>query len=59
MGALRNLKSLKHCLFGVSPFMRGDRLYTPESDVCRRQILTYKDDPRTERIKLFVMIVDP
>ena len=22
---------------------RGDRLYTSESDVCRRQILTFKD----------------
>ena len=30
------------------PFQCGDRLYTPESDVCRRQILTYKVDPRTE-----------
>ena len=29
----------------------GDCLYTSESDVCRRQILTYKDGLRTERIK--------
>ena len=28
----------------------GDRLYTSESDV-RRQILTYKDDPRTVGVK--------
>ena len=28
----------------------GDRLYTSESDVYRRQILTYKDGPRTERL---------
>ena len=28
-------------------------------DVCRRQILTYKDGPRTERIKIFLMVVDP
>ena len=27
-------------------------LYTSESDVCRRQILTYKDGPRTERVKV-------
>ena len=27
----------------------GDRLYTSETDVCRRQILAYKDCPRTER----------
>ena len=31
------------------------RLYTSESDVCRRQILTSKDGPYTERIKLFIM----
>ena len=37
---------------------RGDRLYTPESDVYRRQILTYKDGPRSESIKLFIMAID-
>ena len=42
-----------------SHFQRGDRLYTSESDVCRRQILTYKDDPHTERIKTFIMAVNP
>ena len=31
-------------------FQRGDRLHTSESDVYRRQILTYKDDPCTERV---------
>ena len=35
-----------------------DRLYTSESDVCRRQILMYKDGLRTERIAIF-MTVDP
>ena len=40
------------------PFQRGDRLYAAESDVCRRQILTYKDGPRTEIIKIFIMVVD-
>ena len=30
-------------------FQCGDRLNTSESDVCRRQILTYIDSPRTER----------
>ena len=40
-------------------FQCGDRLYMPESDVCRRQILTYKDDPRTERIKIFIMVLNP
>ena len=29
-----------------------------EADVYRRQILTYRDDPRTERIKIFIMAVD-
>ena len=27
--------------------------------VCRHQILTYKDDPRTERVKIFIMAMDP
>ena len=30
-------------------FQRGDDLYTSESEVYRRHILTYKDGPRTER----------
>ena len=29
----------------------GDRFYTPESDVYRRQILAYKDSPRVERVR--------
>ena len=33
-----------------SLFQGGDRLYTSESDVHRRQILTYKDGPRDERV---------
>ena len=28
-----------------------DRLYTIESDLYRRQTLTYKDGPRAERVK--------
>ena len=31
-------------------FQCEDRLYTSESDVYRRQILTYKDSPRAERV---------
>ena len=31
-------------------FQCGDCLYTSESDVYRRQIMTYKDGPRTERV---------
>ena len=30
-----------------------DRPYKSESDVCRRQILTYKDGPRIEKNKYF------
>ena len=43
----------------IQTFQRGDRLYTSESDVCRRQILAYKDGPRTERINIFLMAVYP
>ena len=35
------------------------RLYTSESDVSKRLILTYKDGPRAEGIKTFLMVVDP
>ena len=35
------------------------RLYTSESDVCRRQILTYKDGPRAEKNTIFLVAVDP
>ena len=41
------------------PVQSGDRFYTSESDVCRRQILTYKDGPRTEGIKILIMALDP
>ena len=34
--------------------MKHDRHYAPESDVYRRQILTYKDGPRTEWAELSV-----
>ena len=40
------LRTLYVCQF----FHRGDRLYTSESDAYRRQMLTYKDGPRTERV---------
>ena len=32
---------------------RRDRLYTSESDVCKRQIMTYKDGPLTERANIY------
>ena len=38
------------------PLSTRDRLYTSESNVCRRQILTYKDGP--EKIKN-IRAVDP
>ena len=31
-------------------FQSGNRLYTSESDVYRRQILTYEDGSRTEKV---------
>ena len=30
-----------------------------KTDACRRQILTTKVDPRTVRVKIFIMAVDP
>ena len=35
------------------------RLYTSESDVFIRQILTYKDGPRAERVKVFFFCLLP
>ena len=40
------------------PFWRGARLYTSVSHVRKRQILTYKESPRTERVKMFITDVD-
>ena len=70
-----NLKSkpfpihLNTYIMGLRPiifwfFQCGDRLYASESDVYRRQILTYKDAPRTERVKTvdlspFIRRADP
>ena len=35
-------------------FQCGDRLFTSESDVYRRQILTYKGSPHAERVKTYM-----
>ena len=45
-------------LVGSSPFQCGDRFYTSDSDVYRRQVLTSKVNPRTEKVKIFTMAVD-
>ena len=37
-------------------FSAGIVFYTSESDVYRRQILTYKDGPRAERVEDWVEI---
>ena len=37
---------------------RGDRLWSSKSDVCRRQILTSKVNPRTVRVKIFITAVE-
>ena len=44
----------------LQPSQLAERLYMSESDY-RRQILTYmyKNGPRTERNKMFLMAVDP
>ena len=42
-----------------STFLVRERLYTSQSDVRRRQILTSKVGLRTERIKIIIMAVDP
>ena len=52
------LISCSHFVPLLLPFQRGDRLYTSESNVYRRQILTYKGGPRTEKFKIFIMVVD-
>ena len=33
-----------------------NRLYTSESDVNRRQILAYKDDPRAEKVDVCLFV---
>ena len=42
----------------VYPLQQRDRLWSSESDVCRRQILMSKVYPRTVRVKLFIMILE-
>ena len=48
------LNGEKHGLFAVSDSFEY-LLYTSESDVHRRQIVTYKDDPRAERVNPFAL----
>ena len=55
----RRVWSMRRQKETYQPIQSGDRLYTSEYDVCRRQILTYKDGPHTEITKLFIMVVDP
>ena len=44
---------LSTTIMNIYFFQCGDRLYTSESDVYRRQILTYKDGPRTEGVNCY------
>ena len=55
----RHIHTTLFCYEQHQPFPRGDRLYTSESDVCRRQILTYKGGPRTLKEIKNLMAVDP
>ena len=41
-------------IINILPFQGGDRLWTPESDVYRRQILTSKVGHRTERVNKLI-----
>ena len=41
---------LRLCLYILIHIQRVDRLYTSESDVCRRQILTHKDSPALKEL---------
>ena len=43
----------------AQPSQLGNRFYSSESDVCRRQIPTYNDDSRIKRITICIMVVDP
>ena len=36
-----------------------DQINESESDVCIRQTLTFKVDPRTVRVKILTMALDP
>ena len=38
----------------ILKFFVGDRHYTSESDVYRRQILTYKAGPRYVSVQIFI-----
>ena len=40
-------------------YVIGKVWLTPESDVCRRQILTTKVDLRTVKVQIFLMVVEP
>ena len=54
--SLRNSRNFRLFLRN-NHFQRGDRLYTSESDLCRRHIMTYKDDAHAERNKIFIMVI--
>ena len=47
-------KRLRRLFWRVNPYSTGIVFsYTSESNVCIRQILTYTDDPRTEKNKIY------
>ena len=54
------VSSMQICL-DVWNFFNFARPLNPssESDVCVRHTLTYTDGTRTERIKIFIIVVDP
>ena len=54
-----NKEMLKKCIWHSTSYSISQLLQASESDVSRRQILTTKVDPRTVRIKIFLMSADP
>ena len=50
---------LEYAIVLILTLTARDRLQSSEPDVCGRQILTTKVNPRTVRIKIFLLAVDP
>ena len=51
--------SFEYLCYGYAVYsfsVHRDRLYTSESDVYRRHIMTYKDGPRAERVKYWTTV---
>ena len=59
MATLRCSPFKRHCRnYARRGILTLSALYTSESDVYRRQILTSQVGPRIEKIQIFIMAVD-